>query len=66
MHCWARYLFFAVILVLGVGNMVTACGQKGDLYMVDESKTTEDPYRPGTPQDDVPQPPAQPAQPAQQ
>jgi len=62
MHCWARYLFFAVILVLGIGNMVTACGQKGDLYLVDESEQTEDPYKPAAPQDDVPQPPAEPAQ----
>lgn len=62
MHCWARYLFFAVILVLGIGNMVTACGQKGDLYLVDESEQTEDPYKPAAPQGDVPQPPAEPAQ----
>jgi predicted small lipoprotein YifL len=31
MHCWARYLLWAVILTLGVGNMITACGQKGAL-----------------------------------
>jgi len=33
MHCWARYLFWLVIAVLGIGNMLTACGQKGDLYL---------------------------------
>jgi len=33
MHCWARYLFAAVITVLGVGQMIAACGQKGDLYL---------------------------------
>ena len=33
MHCWARYLLWLVIGVLGIGNMLTACGQKGDLYL---------------------------------
>ncbi len=33
MHCWARYLLWLVIAVLGIGNMLTACGQKGDLYL---------------------------------
>ncbi len=33
MHCWARYLLWLVIAVLGVGNMLSACGQKGDLYL---------------------------------
>lgn len=33
MHCWARYLFVAVIAVLGIGQMIAACGQKGDLYL---------------------------------
>jgi predicted small lipoprotein YifL len=35
MHCWARYLFWLVIAVLGIGNMLAACGQKGDLYLPD-------------------------------
>jgi len=33
MHCWARYLFIAVVSVLGIGQMIAACGQKGDLYL---------------------------------
>jgi len=33
MHCWARYLFIAVVAVLGAGQMIAACGQKGDLYL---------------------------------
>jgi predicted small lipoprotein YifL len=33
MHCWARYLFYAVVAVLAVGQMMAACGQKGDLYL---------------------------------
>ena len=36
MHCWARYLFFAVVAALGTGQVLTACGQKGDLYLVKE------------------------------
>jgi len=46
MHCWARYLFIAVVLVLGIGQMIAACGQKGDLYLpereqVGSPKTTK-------------------------
>jgi len=33
MHCWARYLFIAVVSAFGVGQMIAACGQKGDLYL---------------------------------
>jgi predicted small lipoprotein YifL len=33
MHCWARYLFYAVVAVLGAGQMMAACGQKGPLYL---------------------------------
>ena len=36
MHCWARYLFLAVVAALGAGQALTACGQKGDLYLVKE------------------------------
>jgi len=36
MHCWARYLFLAVVATLGTGQMLAACGQKGDLYLVKE------------------------------
>ncbi|MBK1702317.1 LPS translocon maturation chaperone LptM [Thiococcus pfennigii] len=38
MHCWARYLFIAVVMILGVGSIVTACGQKGDLYLPDPAE----------------------------
>ena len=40
MHCWARYLFIAVIAVLGIGQMVAACGQKGDLYLPEPEKAS--------------------------
>lgn len=33
MHCWARYLFIIVVAVLAFGQMIAACGQKGDLYL---------------------------------
>lgn len=33
MHCWARYLWYAVIAALAMGQMVAACGQKGPLYL---------------------------------
>jgi len=33
--CWAQYLFWLVILILGAGSILSACGQKGDLYLPD-------------------------------
>jgi predicted small lipoprotein YifL len=39
MHCWARYLFLAVVAALGTGQMLAACGQKGDLYLVKDGDT---------------------------
>jgi predicted small lipoprotein YifL len=38
MLCWARYLFILVVAVLGIGNLLSACGQKGDLYLPDKSQ----------------------------
>jgi predicted small lipoprotein YifL len=38
MHCWARYFFIAVVSVLGIGQMMAACGQKGDLYLPEPEK----------------------------
>jgi predicted small lipoprotein YifL len=31
-----RYLFLAVVAILGTGQMLAACGQKGNLYLVKE------------------------------
>lgn len=39
MHCWARYLLFAVVSFLAIGQMGVACGQKGPLYLPDRSET---------------------------
>lgn len=46
MHCWARYLLYLVIAILAVGQMVTACGQKGDLYLPEERAETAPPAPP--------------------
>ncbi|MBK5941903.1 LPS translocon maturation chaperone LptM [Halochromatium roseum] len=35
MHCWARYLLYLIIAILALGQMVTACGQTGPLYLPD-------------------------------
>jgi predicted small lipoprotein YifL len=43
MHCLARYLFILVVSVLGMGQMIVACGQKGDLYLAEpEEETSKD------------------------
>jgi predicted small lipoprotein YifL len=46
MHCWARYLLYLVIAILAVGQMVTACGQKGDLYLPEKRAETAPPASP--------------------
>lgn len=51
MLCWARYLFVAIVVVLGAGSIVTACGQKGDLYLPERPEQRVSPPEPG---DDVP------------
>ncbi len=49
MHCWARSLFLATVVALGILGMLNACGQKGPLYLPEKppAKTT-------TPGADVP------------
>ena len=37
-RCWATYALWLVIAVLAVGSMVSACGQKGDLYLPEQSE----------------------------
>jgi predicted small lipoprotein YifL len=43
MHCWARYLFIILVVVLGTISMIGACGRKGPLYLPQETprKTPE-------------------------
>jgi predicted small lipoprotein YifL len=52
MHCWARYLFLAVVVALGTGQILAACGQKGALYLPPpETKTVSPkPVAPPPPQ----------------
>ncbi|MBL3598523.1 MAG: lipoprotein [gamma proteobacterium endosymbiont of Lamellibrachia anaximandri] len=33
MTCWPKALLWLVIAVLGSGNLLSACGQKGPLYL---------------------------------
>lgn len=33
MHCWSGYVFIGIVSFLGIGHMIAACGQKGDLYL---------------------------------
>lgn len=33
MRCWSRYLLWSVIVLLGASILLSACGQKGDLYL---------------------------------
>ena len=55
MGCWARNLFLAVVVMLGIGQMIAACGQKGDLYL----PPPEPPEKAmPAPADDVPRPEA--------
>ncbi len=39
--CWANYLLWAVIAVLGFGAMVSGCGAKGPLYLPEEPTPQE-------------------------
>lgn len=39
MLCWGRQLFIAIVILLGIGQMFAACGQKGPLYLPDDQAT---------------------------
>ena len=47
MHCWARYLFVIVVAVLAAGQMIAACGQKGDLYLPEPEPEKQKQSAPG-------------------
>ena len=38
--CWAQTLFIAIVIILGTGQMLSACGQKGPLYLPDDHPQT--------------------------
>ena len=41
--CWAQYLLWLAIAVPGMGSVLTACGQKGDLYLLDSTTAAKEP-----------------------
>ena len=41
--CWAQYLLWLVIAVLGTGSALSACGQKGALYHPDSTAANKVP-----------------------
>lgn len=45
--CWAQYLLWFVIAVLGTGAMLSGCGQKGDLYLPDQPPKKQQRSSPG-------------------
>jgi len=49
MRCWAQYLLWLVITVLGAGNLLSACGQSGDLYLPDREVEKKQTHEPGAP-----------------
>jgi predicted small lipoprotein YifL len=36
--CWAKYVLYLVIIVLGTASMLSACGKKGDLYHPEQTQ----------------------------
>jgi predicted small lipoprotein YifL len=46
MRCWAQYLLWLAIAVLGTGNLLSSCGQSGDLYLPDTAAEDPEPKRP--------------------
>ena len=34
--CWANWALFAVVVVLSLSSLLSACGKTGDLYLPDE------------------------------
>ncbi len=39
--CRAELALYLIITVLGIGSMLTACGQKGPLYLPKESISSQ-------------------------
>jgi predicted small lipoprotein YifL len=42
MRCWAQYLLWAVIAMLGSGSLLSACGQTGNLYLPDAAEQSDE------------------------
>jgi predicted small lipoprotein YifL len=41
MHCWPRTLLWLTIAGLGTLNLISACGQKGPLYLPPPDETAK-------------------------
>jgi predicted small lipoprotein YifL len=39
--CWAQYVLWLCVALAGAGAMLSACGQKGDLYLPEEAEAGE-------------------------
>jgi len=39
--CWANTIMMLVIIALGTLSMLSACGQKGDLYLPEKEQPAE-------------------------
>ncbi len=37
MRCWPTLLFWLIVVILGSGQMLAACGQKGPLILPDKA-----------------------------
>ncbi len=37
MRCWPSLLFWLIVAILGGGQMLTACGQKGPLILPEQA-----------------------------
>lgn len=35
--CWSGWMMIAVVVVLGSASMLASCGQRGDLYLPEET-----------------------------
>lgn len=39
--CWAQWVFLAIVAFMGLTQMLTACGNKGPLYLPTEAEIAE-------------------------
>lgn len=39
--CWAQWVFMALVVFMGMTQMLTACGNKGPLYLPTEEQIAE-------------------------
>ncbi|MCU7834601.1 MAG: lipoprotein [gamma proteobacterium symbiont of Taylorina sp.] len=39
--CRAELVLYLIIAILGFGNMIAACGQKGSLYLPSETNSSQ-------------------------